>query len=237
MTMLANKPRATPTPTLAPVLLATGDRMDQPTFHRLYSQTPPGFKAELVEGAVYVASPVSSHHSIPHARIMLWLGLYELATPSTIVCDNGTLVMNDANELQPDAMLLLNSSVGGGCALADGYVRGVPELVVEVSHTTESLDRVSKRRVYESLGVAEYLVVLVASQSVEWWSQTANGFVALKADRNGRFKSKAFPGLWLTPSGIVDASTQQLANTLHEGLASPDHARFVAKLARQRAAQ
>ena len=36
-----------------------GDKMDQKTFHALYEQTPDGFKAELIGGIVYMASPVS----------------------------------------------------------------------------------------------------------------------------------------------------------------------------------
>ena len=36
--------------------------MDQKTFHALYLQTPEGFKAELIGGIVYVASPVSLRH-------------------------------------------------------------------------------------------------------------------------------------------------------------------------------
>ena len=38
--------------------LVEGQRLDQPTFHALYEAMPPGTRAELIDGVVYMPSPV-----------------------------------------------------------------------------------------------------------------------------------------------------------------------------------
>jgi hypothetical protein len=41
----------------APSTLVEGQRLDQPTFHALYEAMPPGTRAELIDGVVYMPSP------------------------------------------------------------------------------------------------------------------------------------------------------------------------------------
>ncbi len=50
------------TATTASPPLADGQRLDQAEFMRRYELTPPGFTAELIGGIVHVASPLSSPH-------------------------------------------------------------------------------------------------------------------------------------------------------------------------------
>ncbi len=50
------------TTSAAPTLLIEGQRLDQPTFHALYEAMPPGTRAELIDGVVYMPSPVSDAH-------------------------------------------------------------------------------------------------------------------------------------------------------------------------------
>ncbi|HEX5104137.1 MAG TPA: hypothetical protein VFV87_10020, partial [Pirellulaceae bacterium] len=61
-------------------------------------------KAELVEGVVYMPSPVSTDgHAAPHSHLVTWLGTYHAFTPGTQAGDNGTLHLDIDNEPQPDA--------------------------------------------------------------------------------------------------------------------------------------
>ena len=46
-----------------PRTLVAGQRLDQPTFHALYEAMPPGTRAELIDGVVYMPSPVGRAHS------------------------------------------------------------------------------------------------------------------------------------------------------------------------------
>ena len=42
--------------------LHSGDRLSREEFHRIYEQMPEDFKAELIGGIVYVASPMRLPH-------------------------------------------------------------------------------------------------------------------------------------------------------------------------------
>ncbi|HAG80868.1 MAG TPA: hypothetical protein DCL61_06775, partial [Cyanobacteria bacterium UBA12227] len=68
------------------------DRLTRQEFERRYSASPHIRKAELVEGVVYVASPVrATRHGRPHGIIVTWLGDYCTATPGVDLHDNATV--------------------------------------------------------------------------------------------------------------------------------------------------
>ncbi len=59
-------------------ILESGDRLTRDEFERRYQAMPQLKKAELIEGIVYVASPLRyRRHGRPHSHIMAWLGVYE----------------------------------------------------------------------------------------------------------------------------------------------------------------
>lgn len=224
-------------PPKQPVLLQTGDRMNQRTFHRLYLQTPDKFKAELIGGVVYVSSPVTLRHGGPHQRLSGWLALYNAETDGTEAFIDTTMVMADDSEPQPDLSMIVFPEAGGQLRVDDSgdYFVGAPELAIEISYTTATLDLNAKRLDYERYGVREYLVVDVEPRRVHWFTRRAGRFAPLKPDAAGVLKSKAFPGLWLDPAAVFDRTARRLLTTLKNGLASPEHAKFAAKLAKKMA--
>ena len=115
-------------------------------------------KAELIEGIVYMASPLRiTQHGEPHARIMTWLGYYWSSTPGIELGDNCTVRLDADNELQPDALLRIKN--GGQSTISeDDYVEGAPELIVEIAASSVSLDVHQKLNVYRRNQVQEYLV-------------------------------------------------------------------------------
>jgi len=71
--------------------LENGDHLTRNEFERRYHQMPRVKKAELIEGIVYVASPLKyQQHGQPHSDIMTWLGVYRAATPRVYSADNTT---------------------------------------------------------------------------------------------------------------------------------------------------
>src|SRR6266542_254323 len=61
------------------VRLETGDRLTRQEFHRRYCARSDIKRAELVEGAVYVHSPMRfSQHDEPATMITFWFGTYRL---------------------------------------------------------------------------------------------------------------------------------------------------------------
>ncbi len=69
--------------------LEAGDRLSRAEFERRYEAMPELKKAELIEGVVYVPSPVRlNRHGRPHFDLITWLGIYKAATPGVIGADN-----------------------------------------------------------------------------------------------------------------------------------------------------
>ncbi len=64
-------------------LLENGDRLHRAEFERRYAAAPDVKKAELIEGIVYVASPLRfTPHAKPHGNIITLLGMYQASTPT-----------------------------------------------------------------------------------------------------------------------------------------------------------
>src|SRR3712207_2183445 len=122
--------------------LRNGDRLTAEEFERRYDTVPDLKKAELINGVVYMAPPVTfEDHGGPHFDLIGWLYLYRLATPGVRGADNSTLRLPLANRPQPDACLIIMPSHVGQVQIdADGYIAGGPELVAEVAATSENYD-------------------------------------------------------------------------------------------------
>lgn len=71
--------------------LEQGDRLTRAEFERRYEAMRHLKKAELIEGRVYMPSPVKPPHGRPHARMTTWLGIYEAATPGVASSANTTV--------------------------------------------------------------------------------------------------------------------------------------------------
>src|SRR5215210_5401299 len=131
-----------PSPAGAPIVppLENGDRLTRPEFERRYEAMPHLRKAELIEGVVYVGSPVRfTRHGKPNSDVEIWLGVYRVATPGTVSGGHSTVRLDLDNEPQPD--ILLRREAGGSSAIdEDGYVEGAPELVVEIAASSASYD-------------------------------------------------------------------------------------------------
>jgi len=223
--MHASQPASSPpTPSLEP-----GDRLTRAEFERRYEALPNLKKAELIEGVVYMPSPVRlSRHGRPHFRLITWLGTYEAATPPAMGADNATARLDLANVPQPDVMLLIDPKRGGQATIsADDYVEKGPELVAEVSSSSASFDLHTKLPVYRRNGVREYLVWRVLDQQFDWFIARGGVFEPLQPDAEGIFRSEAFPGLWLDAAALIGGDMPRVLAVLQQGLASAEHQRFL----------
>jgi hypothetical protein len=161
-----------------------------------------------------------------------WLDEYEEATPGTECLPGATNIMGLESEPEPDHPLLVLPEWGGQTWVNErGYLAGSPELIVETSWSTESRDLHQRKDDYEKAYVREYVIVALRSQKVFWFIRRAGKFAALRPGKDGVFRSKAFPGLWLDPVALLQNDRARLLAVLRAGLASKEHAAFVAKLA------
>ncbi|MBI4771725.1 MAG: Uma2 family endonuclease [Chloroflexi bacterium] len=211
-----------------------GDRLSRAEFERRYQAHPEIKKAELVEGVVYMPSPVRvRHHGRPHSDIIGWLSVYRAATPGVMVCDNVTVRLDLENEVQPDALLRLEPAQGGRSRITeDDYLEGPPELVAEVAASTVAYDLHAKLRVYQRSGVQEYLAVQMYEQRVSWFVLREGVYESLEPEAAGVLRSEAFPGLWLEPAALLSGDLAAVWAVLQEGLATAAHEAFVSSLKR-----
>ena len=217
--------------------LENGDHLDQKTFHERYEAMPEDFKAELIQGRVYVPSPVRRQHGRPHGLVTGWLLQHEASTPGVESLVDTTAILDDENEPQPDCFLIVRPDHGGQTHLhPDDYVVGPPELAVEIAASTEAYDLFEKREAYEQTGIQEYLIVIVRSRQVRWLRLDNGRYVEIPADEAGLFRSQVFPGLWLNSKALFSEDTKQLLETLGQGLASSEHKQFVRQLAERKTA-
>ncbi len=212
--------------------LENGDRLTRLEFERRYTAMPDLKKAELIEGIVYIASPLRFEpHAEPHGDVIGWLWSYKVATPNVRLGDNPTVRLDLDNEPQPDAVLLIDASAGGQSYIgADGYIEGAPELVVEIAASSAAIDLRDKKDAYCRNGVREYLVWQVFDQKVDWFSLQDGHYVSLLPNEEGVICSQTFPGLWLSIPALLAGEMQQVLSVLQTGLSYPDHARFVQQL-------
>ncbi|WP_404783966.1 Uma2 family endonuclease [Altericista sp. CCNU0014] len=215
--------------------LENGDRLNRYEFERRYSAMPSLKKAELIEGAVYMAAAALrfKSHGQPHAHLMGWLWTYEVATSGVALGDTPTVRLDSENEPQPDAVLLIEERAGGQSRISvDDYVEGAPELVAEIAASSAAIDLGDKKRAYCRNGVKEYIVWQVFDQKLDWFYLQEGEYLSLPTDTDGIVCSQIFPGLWLAVEDLLAGNIPRVLAILQEGLASPEHAMFLQKLAK-----
>ena len=214
--------------------LQAGDRLTRAEFERRYAVMSHVKKAELIEGIVYMPSPVShQEHGGPHFNLILWLGSYVVQTPGLEGSDNATVRLDLDNEPQPDIFLRIRPEFGGQSRNSGKYIDGAPELVAEVAASSVSYDLHDKLHAYQRNGVREYLVWRVAEQAIDWFVLREGRFERLTLDSARHYPSEVFPGLWLDPAALIRGDLARVMAVLQQGLASPEHAEFVSRLERQ----
>jgi Uma2 family endonuclease len=210
--------------------LESGDRLSRAEFERRYHAMPHLKKAELIEGVVYVASPLRAQaHGSPHAHIITWLGVYESATPGVKCYDNPTVRLDGDNEPQPDAVLRLEQN-GRSSISEDDYIEGSPELIVEVAASSASYDLHDKLRIYRRNGVQEYVVWRTYSQQIDWFYLQDGEYQSLTTNEQGIFRSQQFLGLWLASEALLSGNLGEVLRVLGQGIGSPEHGEFMASL-------
>ena len=209
--------------------LADGMHLTQAEFHRRYEASPEDVKAELIGGTVYMASPLGRPHGSHHAELSGIFFLYKVATPGVELLDNTTTILGEASEPQPDLTLRILPEWGGRSQTSSGdYVQGGAELLAEIAHTTRRLDLKLKPIDYEQAGVQEYLVCCLDPPEVHWFDLASGK--PLKPDRQGIYRSRVFPGLWIDQQALLACDSPRLIAVLQQGLASRAHAAFVKRL-------
>ena len=178
-------------------------------------------------------SPVrATKHSEPHSHIGTLLGTYAAHTPGVRSFDDPTVRLDLDNEPQPDAVLIICPSRPGQTRIShDDYIEGPPELCIEVAASSAAYDLHQKKRAYRRNGVREYLVWLTEERRILFWELKESDYCDIPQDADGILRSRVFPGLWLDTASLLAGDLKQALAVLQQGVASEEHAAFVAKFA------
>jgi hypothetical protein len=210
-------------------LLENGDHLSQAEFHRRYKEYPDDIKAELIGGIVYMASPLRVPHGSYHSDLAVPFWHYMIATPGTDLLNNTTAILGEDSEPQPDLCLRILTEWGGQTIVnPEGYLLGAPELMAEISHSTRSFDMFEKRTAYREAGAKEYVVLCIEDEELHWFDFQSGR--PLKPDREGIFRSRAFPGLWIDAPALIRQDRHRLLAVIQRGTGSREHAAFVKRL-------
>ena len=129
---------------------------------------------------------------------LVWLSYYQENTPGVDVLDNASTVLSPKGEPQPDAQLRILPECGGRTQTSRRFIRGVPELIVEVSHATRYTDlgpssTTTNGQVCLSISSGGLSLMRCTGSccgTAAWWisRRSLTGFLL-----------GTFPGLWLDP--------------------------------------
>ncbi len=223
-----------PTKTSRIPRLETGDHLTAEEFLRRYDAMPNLKKAELIDGVVYVPSPTRwEDHGVPDLTLGTFLGVYWAHTPGTQAGHSATLRLDMKNIPQPDHALIVLPSHGGQARIGqDHYIAGAPELVAEISTSTKSIDLNLKFKLYLRNRVREYVVWRVEEEAIDWFIEREGRYERIEPDASGIIRSQVFPGLWLDSQALLRLDLIRVLQVLQQGIETPDHSDFVARLAR-----
>ncbi|MBD2083108.1 Uma2 family endonuclease [Leptolyngbya sp. FACHB-17] len=208
--------------------LENGARLSRPEFERRYPASNIK-EAELIEGIVYVASPLRfESHAEPHSNLSGWAGIYKTFTPRVRLGNSPTLRLDLDNEPQPDLVMFLERDAGERVGIsADGYLEGAPELIIEVAASSAAIDSGSKKRVYRRNGVQEYIIWQSYEKRVDWFQLVEGEYRLMLPDETGIIRSSIFPGLWLSVEALLGGDMITVLETVQAGVRSPEHQAFI----------
>lgn len=152
-------------------------------------------------------------------------------TPGVALGVEPTVRLDSDNELQPDAVLLINPSSGGQAQISDDdYIEGAPELIIEIAASRVAIDLHAKKQAYRRNGVKEYIVWQVLDQKISWFYLEKGEYLDLTANNEGTLQSRVFPGLWLAVADLLAGNMQPVLTVLQAGVQSSEHIEFIQKL-------
>ncbi len=208
--------------------LENGDHMTQAEFHEFYKSYPKHVKFELIGGIVYRAAPVPWYHNTYRSAVNFVLGLYLAGTPGIELGANATIILGEQSEPQPNLALRLLPEYGGRSKLNDEqYLEGAPELLAEIAYSDRVLELHEKKQDYQQAGALEYVVLDIENQELYWFDFRSNAVIA---PRQGVYRSRAFPGLWIDAPALLALDSTRLVTVVRQGLAHRSHTVFVKRL-------
>ena len=150
--------------------------------------------------------------------------------------DNGSVRLDLDNEPQPDAYLIIRPEHGGQARISeDDYIEGAPELVAEVAASSASYD-LGKKLARLPAQRRPRVRRLAGPRSPGRLVREPRRVI--RADRSRRptasCAARCFPASGSTRPPLMRGDVNGVLAVVQQGLNSPEHAEFVARLERDR---
>ena len=215
---------------VAPQNLVEGQRFDQPAFHILSEAMPPGTRAELIDGVVYMPSPVGLEHGEAQVPVIVWPSYYAENTPGVRAMDTprrssagrASRSSTDYFGSYPNTVAAHRMKAGSFMGRPSSSWRWPRQPAMSPKPQTDD---------YERAGVLEYVVRAFDLDEIYWYGLEQGRLVRQSIGDDGLYRSAVFPGLWLDPTALLQGDTRRLRAVVDIGCATPEHAGFAARLA------
>ena len=211
-------PRTRPSQSLPS--LENGDRMTQEEFHRRYEAYPDDVKIELIGGTVYVASPMRTPQGELTWKLIIPLDFYVETDPRRPRRRRRHRHPRGEERAATGPALAPAPRIRRAVGDFDErrYLVAAPEFIAEVAHSTRALDLNQKRKTTSRQGFRN--TSSFASRRKHFTGSTSLPNGKLKADKQGLWKSRVFPGLWLDQAALFALDSARLRAAVQKGIAS-----------------
>ena len=174
------------------------------TYDDLVNLPDDGKRHEIIDGEHYVTpSPNTKHQAIVgnlHASMEIYAKRAGIGRMFVAPFD---VFFSNINVVEPDLLYIARDRFD---VLTAAHVRGAPDLAVEIlSPSTRRTDEITKRKLYERFGVAEYWVVDPELDTVKIYRRRGASFervAELTAEAADVLTTPLLPG-WSMPLGEV----------------------------------
>jgi len=162
-----------------------------------------GLHAEWEDGEIIVMSPVSRRHQDIGAFLLKTIGLYVEAHSlgEVFYAEFQMRLRAQKTGREPDILFVATPNLA---RVQTNYLDGPADLAIEIiSPESVRRDRETKFREYEAAGVGEYWLIDPLEQTAVFHQRTLEGrYQDAGIDAEGRYYSRALPGLWLKPDWL-----------------------------------
>jgi Uma2 family endonuclease len=160
-----------------------------------YAKTPDDVRYQLIGGELILSPSPTFYHQRISAAIFAELRGWAVSNRSgEVVCAPMDVYFTETDTVQPDILFISTERMH---IVEDRYVRGAPDLVVEIlSPSTLRLDLGAKMELYAQHGVPHYWIADPDTRTARMLRLEAGAYVeAASFTENDILTSDAFPGL------------------------------------------
>jgi Uma2 family endonuclease len=166
-----------------------------------------GKRHEIIDGEHYVTPSPNTKHQIVVVSLLTSIGAYLGQRPiGHVFTAPFDVVLSDLDVVEPDLLYISRDRLE---ILTKAHVRGAPDLVVEIlSPGTRRTDEITKRKLYERVGVQEYWVVDPELDTIKVYRRAEGVFARvaeLSAEHEDALTTPLLPG-WSAALAEVFAS-------------------------------